>query len=256
MKENMLKSKLKKGEAVYGILSPNYDPSLPEALGLLGFDFYMLDCEHGAGGPIEAEGVVRACETVGITPLVRVRSADPKLVLQFMDAGMMGLMTPSIGDTDDVERLVEAARYPPLGKRGIAPVRANDYLLGPMSQEQYVPFANRETLVLPQIETMEAVENLSSLLRVEGIDGFIVGPRDLSMSMGFRDGPAHAEVRAVMDEVFKAVLDAGLVVGTTAATGADARALVERGAQIILGSVNGLLKVGAGAFLEGRQASS
>jgi 4-hydroxy-2-oxoheptanedioate aldolase len=128
-------------------------------------------------------------------------------------------------------------------------VRANDYLLGPMSQGDYVPFANEQTIVLPQIELMEAVKNLDKLVQVEGVDGFFVGPRDLSMSMGFFDGPNHSEVMAVINDVFDTVLGAGLVVGITAATGEDARALAERGVQIILGSVNGLLKVGASAYL-------
>ena len=249
MKENAVKAKVTRGEPVFGLLSPNYDNSIVEVLGHLGFDLYMLDCEHGPAGPMQAEDFVRACETVGITPLARVRNADPKLLLQFMDVGIMGVMMPSVTSAEDVERLVEAVKYPPLGRRGIAPVRANDYLLGPMPQDEYVRFANEQTLILPQIETMEAVNNIDSLVRVQGVDGFIVGPRDLSMSMGFFDGPAHPEVRAMVDVLFQSVRDAGLVVGTTAATGDDARSLVERGATIILGSVLGLLKIGAGSFL-------
>ncbi|HYP39985.1 MAG TPA: aldolase/citrate lyase family protein [Chloroflexia bacterium] len=250
MKENLLKVKLKNDEPVFGLLSPNYDPSLAEVLGHLGFDCYMVDCEHGAGGHMEVEHMVRACETVGVTPLARVRSADPKLLLQFMDTGLMGVMMPGIIDADDVKRLVEAVKYPPVGKRGIGPVRANDYLFGSMSQGEYVRFSNEQTLLLPQIETMEAVRNLDSLIKVEGIDGFIVGPRDLSMSMGFYDGPAHDEVSAVINDVFDVVLGAGLVVGTVAGTGEAARALVDRGARIILGSVNNLLRVGAASFFQ------
>ncbi|HET6263116.1 MAG TPA: aldolase/citrate lyase family protein [Chloroflexia bacterium] len=251
MRENTLKQRLRNGEPVYGLLSPNYDSFIVEMLGHLGFDFYMLDCEHGPGGPQQAEQVIRACETVGITPLARIRSADPKLILQFLDLGLMGVMMPSVTDADDVKRLVEAVKYPPLGRRGIAPVRANDYLLGSMPQEEYLRFANEQTLVLPQIETMEAVKNLDSLVRVEGVDGFIVGPRELSLSMGFQDGPAHPEVRQMVDSLFGAVRGAGLIVGTTAATGEDARSLVERGATIILASIHGLLRTGAGAFFQG-----
>jgi 4-hydroxy-2-oxoheptanedioate aldolase len=249
MRENVLKSRLKNGQAVFGVLTPIYDPAVVEVIGHLGFDFYMMDCEHGSGGPVQAEHLVRACETVGITPLARVRSTDPKLVLQFLDTGVMGVMMPGIVDADDVKRLVEAVKYPPLGRRGIGPVRANDYLLGPMSQADYVPFSNEQTLVLPQIETLEAVNNLDRLVRVEGVDGFIVGPRDLSMAMGFYDGPAHPEVREVMDHVFQTVRGASLFVGTTAGTGEDAKSLIERGARIILPSVSGLLKVGAASFL-------
>ncbi|HET7076699.1 MAG TPA: aldolase/citrate lyase family protein, partial [Chloroflexia bacterium] len=111
-------------------------------------------------------------------------------------------------------------------------------------------FANEQTLILPQIETMEAVDNIEALVRVQGIDGFIVGPRDLSMAMGFYDGPRHPEVRAVIDHVFEVVLGAGRWIGTTAPTGEEAADLVARGARLILGSVAWLLQVGAGRFFQ------
>ena len=251
MRENTVKTRLKNGEVTYGILSPNYDTTAVEVLGHLGFDFYMLDCEHGPGGPQQAEQVVRACESVGIIPLARVRSTDPKLLLQFLDIGVMGVMMPSLASADHLKALVEAIKYPPQGTRGIAPVRANDYYLGRMQQEEYIRFSNEQTLVLPQIELVEAVKNLDSLLKVEGIDGFIVGPRDLSVSMGFYDGPAHDEVRQSMYSIFSEVKAAGLVVGTTAGTGEEARTHVEHGAQIILPSILGLLRAGSAAFWKG-----
>ena len=255
MRENALKAKLKAGLPTFGVFAPNTDPSMAEVIGHLGFDYCMLDFEHGAGGAIEAENMVRACESVGITPLARVRSIDPKLILQFMDTGVMGVMMPGITNADEVKRMVDAIKYPPLGKRGIAPVRANDYLLGRMSQAEYVPFANEQTIVLPQIELeSEAVNNLESMVKVEGVDGFFVGPRDLSMSMGFRDGPGHNEVREVINHVFDVVLGAGLVVGITAATGEEARAYADRGVQVILASVNGLMKAGASAYLKAVRA--
>src|SRR5690349_6734279 len=127
MKENTLKGKLQNDGVVYGMLTPIYDPAIVEIIGQLGYDLYMMDCEHGAGGPQQAEHLARACDATGIVPLARVRSTDPKLLLQFMDAGIMGVMMPGIQTADDVKRLVEGVKYPPLGRRGIAPVRANDY---------------------------------------------------------------------------------------------------------------------------------
>jgi 4-hydroxy-2-oxoheptanedioate aldolase len=251
MKENAVKTRVKGGTPVYGVLTPVYDSAIAEVIGRLGFDFYIVDCEHGAAGPVQVEHTVRACETVGLTPMARVRSTDPKLILQFLDVGMMGVMMPGIREVDDVKRLVDAVRYPPLGLRGIAPVRANDYLLGPMAQDEYVRFANEQIMVLPQIETKEALACLHRLVQVEGVDGFIVGPRDLSMSLGFYDGPSHEEVRAVIRGVFETVRGAGLPVGITASTGEEARMWVEQGARLILGSVNGLLKLGASTFFKG-----
>jgi 4-hydroxy-2-oxoheptanedioate aldolase len=160
----------------------------------------------------------------------------------------MGVMMPSVMGVDDVKRLVEAVRYPPLGRRGIAPVRANDYLLAGMPQAEYVAFANEQIIIMPQIETVEALQALDDLVRVEGVDGYFVGPRDLAMSMGFADGPAHDELRQARTRVFDTVRSAGLITGTVASTGQDAQAMAEAGAQLLLTSVNNLLKVGTSAF--------
>jgi 4-hydroxy-2-oxoheptanedioate aldolase len=247
----MVKSKLKRHEPVFGLLSPIGDPAVVELTALLGFECYMLDCEHGPLGPSQAEGFARTCEAAGITPLARVRSADPKLVLQFLDAGIMGVMLPGVRSAEDVELLIEAVRYPTQGRRGMAPVRANDYLIGAMGADEYVKFANEQILILPQIELTEAVVNLDSLLDIEGVDGYFVGPRDLSMSMGFYDGPAHQEVRDVIAEVFQRVSARGLLTGTVAFSGQEARALVEQGVGLILTSPNSLLRQGAEAFFGG-----
>lgn len=248
MKENVVKAKLKRGEHVLGLLSSIFDSQVVELLAFLGFESYMLDCEHGPAGPVEAEDFVRTCEAAGITPLARIRSTDPKLILQFLDAGIMGVMMPGIRSVEDVERLVEAIRYPPLGKRGMAAVRANDYLLGKMQASEYIRFANDQILILPQIELIEAVHNLDDLLKVEGVDGFFVGPRDLSLSMGFFDGPGHDEVRLVINDVFKRVQAAGLLTGTVAPTGDSARVLITQNVGLLLTSPSHLLKAGAEAY--------
>jgi len=248
MKENFVKAKLKRGEPVFGLLSSIYDGQIIEAVAHLGFECYMLDCAHGAGGPMEAETFVRTCEAAGITPLARIGSTDAKLILQFLDVGIMGVMMPGVRDVGDVQNLVEAVRYPPIGRRGLAGVRANDYMLGPMTSEQYVSFANEQILVLPQIELVEAVQNLDRLLTVPGVDGFFVGPRDLSVSMGFYDGPGHDEVRAVIDDVFRRVQDANLITGTVAPTGEVAAALVQQHVGLLLTSPANLLKAGSAAF--------
>lgn len=241
----LLKDKLLSGEVVHGLLSPNIEPDLVETLGRLGFELYILDTEHGTAGPIEATAVVRACEGAGLAPLVRPRGLDAKLILQFLDAGMTGVMLPGVKGEGDVRRLVEAVKYPPAGLRGIAPVRANGFLLGAEKQEAWIARANRETLVLPQIETRDALGCIEDLAAVPGVDGFIVGPRDLALAFGFPDGPEHPEVEAAIDRVVAVAKRRGLVVGTVASTGARAKDLAARGLSIILHSVTALLKTGA-----------
>ncbi|MGE5345497.1 MAG: HpcH/HpaI aldolase family protein [Acidithiobacillales bacterium] len=243
-----LRARLEAAGPVYGLLSPDTDGGLVETVGLLGFAFFILDTEHGAAGPREADGFVRACEIAGMAPLVRPRGPDPKLILQFLDAGMQGVMLPGVRTAEDVRRLVAAVKYPPLGQRGIAPVRANRWLLAGETQAAWVLRANRETLVLPQIETVEAAVSLPEILKVPGLDGVIIGPRDLSMAMGFPEGPDRAEVEEAIDRITRTVLEAGLLVGTVASTGERAKALVAKGHRLILHSVGALLRTGAEVF--------
>lgn len=248
--KSALKERLRAGEVVHGLLSPNIEPDLVETIGLLGFELYILDAEHGPAGPPEARAVVRACEGAGLAPLVRPRSLDAKLILQYLDAGMKGIMLPGVKSADDVKRLVEAVKYPPEGLRGLAAMRANGFLLGAEKQEAWVARSNRETIVLPQIETMDALERVEEIASVPGLDGFIVGPRDLALAMGFPDGPGHPEIEAAIDRVTAVAKRHGLVVGTVAATGTRARDLAARGLTIILHSVTGLLKTGAEAYFK------
>ncbi len=254
MKANQVKKRIAEGKACYGVISPMNDPTICEYVGLNGFDYYMIDGEHGGISISDVTNLVRACEVVNCTPLARIRSVDAKLILQFMDAGVMGVMMPSIDNVDDVRRLVDAIKYPPIGKRGLGPVRASDYMQGGMSQEEYVNFSNQETLVLPQIESMECVENLEEMCKIDGVDGFIIGPRDLAMSMGFYDGPGHDEVKKMLDHIFKKVLASGKFYGTVAGTADRAQELIDKGASMILNSVQGLIKGSAKSFLVNRQA--
>lgn len=252
MKQNIVKTRLKNGQSVLGVLSNSTDPTVAELCGLSGLDFYMVDGEHSPVTTAQVQDIVRACDASGITPLARVRSNDSKLILQFLDAGVMGIMMPGVKTTADLEALVQAVKYPPLGSRGFGPVRANDYLLGDMNQGEAVEFANEQTLVLPQIENLEAIDNLDALLGVAGVDGFVLGPRDLAMSMGFYDGPGHDEVKRTIAGVVDRIKKAGLVAGTTAATGDQAKALVDRGVLFCMNTLSGLVKTAVSDFVKGR----
>ena len=249
MQHNTAKSKLLQGSPVYGILSPTTDPVVCEYIGYTGFDLYMMDAEHGAISLTEATHMIRACETAGIPAWARIRSVDEKLILQFLDAGISGVMMPGIRTADDVRRLVAAVKYPPLGNRGMGPVRSAEYLLGKFSQLEYLQWANEQIVVLPQIETLECLQNLDEILQVEGVDGFIIGPRDLSIAMGYYDGPAHEEVKQTIAGIISRVRGAGKWAGTVAGTIEQANALVDQGANIILNSVQGLIQTAGKEFL-------
>lgn len=250
MRENLAKRKLHNGEPIFGVISPATDPIMAELIGLAGFDFYMLDGEHGPANASNAQEAVRACECVGITPLARLRSNNDKLILQFMDTGLMGIMMPGLVQTEDVRNFVNAVKYPPVGARGLGPIRAADYMIGRTAQADYLAFANDQTLVLPQFEDIRMLPCLPEIVRIQGVDGIVIGPRDLAMSMGFYDGPQHPEVQSVIDRVSTIVLQAGLSLGTVAGTGEAAKALVQQGVRICLHSIQGIVKSSAKSYLE------
>lgn len=250
MRENRTKTKLQQGLPVYGVLSSSFDPTLAELIGLVGFDFYMLDAEHGPLTPADAVNVARACDAVGITPLARVGQFDMKLMLQYLDAGIMGIMLPGLRTAVHLHQFVQGCKYPPAGNRGLGLGRAADYLLGtPAEQAAYVAAANEQLLILPQFEEIVLLESLPELTAVPGVDGFVIGPRDLALSMGHPDSANHPDVQQAIDDAIRVIQAAGLWVGITAGSQAAAQQQIARGAQIILTTVPGLIQAGAAQML-------
>ncbi len=251
IRENKTKDKLRCGETVFGLISLSADPLLAEWCGLVGFDFYMLDAEHGAVTMAQAENVVRACESANITPLIRPGTFDPKLILQYLDIGMMGVMQPGLKNVDEVRTFVRAVRYPPHGTRSLGPARANDFFLGQMNQATYVGFANNQILVLPQFEEPEMFAELAGIVQIEGVDGVCIGPRDLALAMGFPDGADHREVQTLIKEAIALARGSELAVGIPASTGELAQRQIKMGANFILVSTHSLMQQGAKDFLNG-----
>jgi 4-hydroxy-2-oxoheptanedioate aldolase len=252
MINNALKQRLQENKPCYGVISPTSDPVVCEYIGFAGLDFYIIDAEHGALSINDAAHMIRACECAGITPLARINSLDEKMILQYFDAGCMGVMMPNTNTAADCEKLVEFVKYYPLGKRGLGPVRSANYMAGKMSQQEYINFSNSQTLVLPMIETIECLNNLPNMVKVAGVDGFILGPRDLALSMGFTDGPAHPEVKEVINQAIKIVTQAGKFFGTVAATAEQAKDLQSQGVHLFLNSVQGLLNSSIKTFTQNR----
>ncbi len=249
MRDNKTKTKLQQKQPAFGVISGVTDPKIAELIGLSGFDYYMMDAEHGPLTPAQAVNIVRACEAVGVTPLARVSQKDPKAILPYLDAGVMGIMMPGLETAADVQMLVAAIKYPPLGKRGVGLSRVSDYMMGQRSQAEYIEWANRNTLVLPQFEDVVLLDKLAEMTAVPGLDGFVIGPRDLSLSMGYADGSNHPQVQQVIGEAIEIIQAADLAVGITAGTVEAARAQIGRGATIILNSLPNLIKTSSRQFL-------
>lgn len=245
LQPNRTKAKLRRGEPAFGVINTSDDPLWAELCGLAGFDYYILDGEHGLINPAAATHVVRACERVGLTPLVRLALPDPKRILPYLDTGMMGVMVPGLETPEEVARLVAAVKYPPLGRRGIGLARAAAYMARRGETPAYVAAANAETMVIIQFEDPALLERLPALATVPGVDAVMIGPRDLSLAMGYADGPDHPEVQATIERAIAACRRAGVVVGTTAATRAAAQAEVARGVGMVLAAAPTLF-LGAG----------
>jgi 4-hydroxy-2-oxoheptanedioate aldolase len=247
---NRLKLKLKAGQPAFGVISTSTDPQLAELFGLAGYDYYMLDAEHGLLHPDQAVNVIRACELTGMTPLVRIGPKDPKIVLQYLDAGMLGVMMPDLRNASEVKMLIDAVKYPPVGKRGVGISRASKYMAYSGGAEKYIQFANEQTMVIPQFEDPALLDGFEAMISQPHVDAVVIGPRDLSLNMGFPDGPNHPEVQEMIDQVFAICKKAGVAGGITAAAREDADNMIARGATMILGIAQVLIMNGAKTLLK------
>ncbi len=232
MRKNLTKEKIRAGETAYGVFVNMGCPALVEVIGLLGFDYVLIDAEHGPMDLETCENMVRAADATNITPLIRVAINLQQNILRYLDIGALGVQMPLLNNKTDVESVVRSVKYRPEGRRGLAGVRAAGYgLTGPLGD--YVKEANRETLVITQVETMEAVENIKDFLTIPEIDIVFIGPNDLSQAMGYPGQTKHPEVQKVIEKLVKEIHAAGKASGTVAYDLDTLRQCKERGFQFI-----------------------
>ena len=213
-----LKERIAKGP-VFGPFCKTSDPGIIEALGRAGFDFVILDMEHGPGSAETIQSLVRAAEIAGIAPIVRVPSGDHGAISKVLDIGAAGVQVPQVCTPQDVEAAVRAARFAPLGERGVCRfVRAAGY--SSMDRDEYFRTANEALLVI-QLEGAEALRNLKAVLEVAGPDVVFVGPYDLSQSLGVTGDIEHPLVVEKAGQIVEACLARGIAVGNFTETPAQ-----------------------------------
>jgi 2-dehydro-3-deoxyglucarate aldolase len=176
-----LKERLNSKKLTIGSWITLAHPAIAEIMAKAGFDWLTVDLEHSVITIREAEELIRVIDLCGVVPLVRLSANDSIQIKRVMDAGSHGVIVPMVNSAEEAKKAVEAVRYPPDGKRGVGLARAQGY---GSSFEKYKEWINKESIVIVQIEHIKAVENLDAILSVEGVDGFIVGPYDLSGSLG------------------------------------------------------------------------
>jgi 2-keto-3-deoxy-L-rhamnonate aldolase RhmA len=184
--------------------------SIAEIMAEAGFDWLCIDLEHSVIDYLEVEKIISAIEHKNCIPYVRVGANDPLIIKRVLDAGAMGVIIPMVKTPEEAEQAVQFVKYPPQGSRGVGLARAQGY---GFNFDEYSARANQEIKIIIQIEHVEAVEKLDSILSVEGIDGTIVGPYDLSGSMGKPGKYDDNDVKLVLDEYERISREKGVPMG-------------------------------------------
>ncbi len=210
MSNNPVRQALLQRKPTFGSWIQVGHPVVAEVLASVDFSWLAVDCEHTDIDVAGFSAVARGMHGRGVVPMVRVRENDTLAIRQMLDAGAMGGIVPLVNTAEDAARAVAAAKYPPQGVRGFCFSRMNDW---GASFEQYVTSANDDIAVVVMIESVEAVGNISEILDVEGVDGVLVGPYDLSGSLGIPGQTSHPKVKEACQSVVAACRNAGKAAG-------------------------------------------
>jgi len=248
MIENSTKRKLQEGKAVYGCFFRYAAPTLAEHVAMQGWDFLVFDAEHGSLEPRDMEDLARASELHGVTPIARVTTNQPHVILRFLDAGAHGVQVPWVNTAAEVEQVVTAAKYEPRGRRGLAGSRqggwGNTEPLG-----DYTAHANAETMVVVHIETAEAVAAAEEFAVIDDVDVLFIGPTDLSHSLGHPGEPGHPDVQKAMERVADVVVRSDKTLGIFAGSPAFAAEWYGRGARYFTTGLEGIVRQGMRSYL-------
>jgi 4-hydroxy-2-oxoheptanedioate aldolase len=217
VRKNTLKEFWARGEATLNGWCSIPCSFTAEIMAHQGFDSITIDMQHGLVDYQVAVTMLQAISTTSVIPLTRVPWNDPAWVMKILDAGSYGVICPMINTPEDAESLVAACKYPPRGFRSFGPIRAKYYGGGGIhGGGDYHNFADEETLVIPQIETRQAINNLDAILEVPGISAIYIGPSDLSMALGKepRKGQSDPDVvkakRTILDAARRHGIPAGI----------------------------------------------
>jgi len=177
-----LKNKLKNNQLTLGSWITIGHPSVIDIMSSAGFEWLVVDMEHTSIDLTTAHNLIATIQASGMKALVRVSKNEEVIIKRILDMGADGIVVPMVKSKSDALEAIDYAKYPPIGKRGVGLFRAQKYGLG---FEEYKKWVNEELVIIAQIEHCEAVENIEEIITTEGIDGVIIGPYDLSGSMGY-----------------------------------------------------------------------
>ncbi len=215
MMKNNLKARLKSGKSVLGTMITVFDsPEIAKILKVCGFDYFVIDCEHGPYDYSAAANILAIAREAGIPGIVRIPEIKREVVLKYMEMGAAGLLLPNTETAEQAQLLVQHAKYAPLGNRGVSLLRAHTGFEKIENAVKYMENVNEETVLMVQIESLKGVENVGKMLDVEGIDAAFMGPNDLSQSMGILGQFDNPDFIAAIDQVILAAKERGKYSGT------------------------------------------
>jgi 4-hydroxy-2-oxoheptanedioate aldolase len=234
---NHVKQRLRAGKPAFGTLLNFGDPLVAEMMASVGFDWLLVDTEHG---PIDLATMATMFATITrypVAPFVRVHELTEASVKRVLDAGAWGVLAPNVRTRDEAERLVAACKYPPAGARSLGAGRFS--LSFQTDPPTYFARANDEILVIVQIEHHEAVKNIDAILSVPGVDALYVGPNDFCASLGLAPSlePPHPEFEEAMRVVFAAAMRHGVAPGIHCATADTVNRRIREGWRLV-GMIN------------------
>ncbi len=224
-----MRNKLRAGEIVLGAGITMTDPTITEAIAG-SVDFIWIDLEHNAMTTESMLGHLIAARAGGVASLVRVPNNDVAWIKRVLDSGAEGIILPRSYSAKEVAEFVSACRYPPLGTRGFGPRRPMQY--GRLEQQAYLAQANRDVFVTAQVETVELLAEIDEVLKIEGLDSLVMGPQDLSGSMGRLGETTHPDVLNAIRTIATKAKAAGKFLGSgLGANPQFAKTLIECGVQ-------------------------
>lgn len=248
MRPNKMKANFAIGDPAFGCSVMIPSPQIVEMIGHVGFDWVLIDMEHGTIGLESAELMIMAAESVGITPIIRPPSNSNTDIAVAMDRGAAGVQIPHINTAEDARRAVAAVKFGSGDHRGLAAgTRAERYGLGE-AMPDFIERSNTETLVCIQLEHSTAIDNVDELLEVEEVDVFFIGPSDLSQSMGFPGNPKAESVNRTIERTLERIVTAGKTPGMPSASD-NVGDLLNQGVRYIYTHLPKLLKSGSKEFL-------
>ena len=245
MPANPFKSALAANQLQIGCWASLADPYSLEILAGAGFDWLLIDAEHG---PNDLRSVLRQLQVVAgypVHPVVRLPVGDPTLIKQYLDIGAQSLLIPMVESGQQARELLAATRYPPQGMRGVASARASRWGAIP----GYLQGAGADIALLIQVESAAGLAHLDELLAVDGVDGIFVGPWDLAASLGHLGNPHHPEVVSAIEGCIDRIVQAGKAPGIVTPDHALARGYIDRGVKFCAVGIDAMMLAAAARIL-------